>query len=362
MLPLRGTALGFLFFAWDSVSKASAATSRALVGGVVGLLILNLAVNIGFNHWHRWFFDMLEQREAGKLFGAIVALSGLIVSGAAFAVSMMWCRMTLQLELRRVVTIKLIDMWIARSKAGEFHVANENHGSPAFRLAEDVRLALDPVVDLGIGFANAAILGATFVGILIVVGGSMTLELASFRLTIPAYLAIAAVAYAAVLSLVMHLVGQPLIRCVAEKNESEAQFLFELTREVEGRSLTDHGTNEDDAFEPAAAAFARVARQWHRVIREYCRLTWLTNSHSFFAPILPLLLAYPKYLSGELSLGAIMQLAAAFTTVLGALNWFTDNYVRIAEWSASARRADELRHGLLPGAVAPTSHLGSAPN
>ena len=116
MLPPRGTALGFLFFAWDSVSKSSAATARALVGGVVGLLVLNLAVNIGFNHWHRWFFDMLEQREAGKLFGAIVALFGLIVSGAAFAVSMMWCRMTLQLELRRVVTIKLIDMWIARSR------------------------------------------------------------------------------------------------------------------------------------------------------------------------------------------------------------------------------------------------------
>jgi len=28
--------------------------------------------------------------------------------------------------------------------------------------------------------------------------------------------------------------------------------------------------------------------------------------------------------------------------VLGALNWFTDNYMRLAEWSASARRVDEL--------------------
>ena len=38
----------------------------------------------------------------------------------------------------------------------------------------------------------------------------------------------------------------------------------------------------------------------------------------------------------------MMQVAAAFTSVLGALNWFTDNYIRLAEWSASARRVDEL--------------------
>ena len=62
----------------------------------------------------------------------------------------------------------------------------------------------------------------------------------------------------------------------------------------------------------------------------------------FRAPVVPLLLATPKYLAGDMTLGQVMQVAAAFTSVLGALNWFTDNYVRLAEWSASARRVDEL--------------------
>lgn len=67
------------------------------------------------------------------------------------------------------------------------------------------------------------------------------------------------------------------------------------------------------------------------------------NSNSFFVPILPLLLAAPKYIGGRLSLGAVMQVDAAFTVMLGALNWLTDNYIRIAEWSASAKRVDDLR-------------------
>jgi putative ATP-binding cassette transporter len=37
-----------------------------------------------------------------------------------------------------------------------------------------------------------------------------------------------------------------------------------------------------------------------------------------------------------------MQIATAFTAVLTALNWFADNFIRLAEWSASAKRVDEL--------------------
>jgi putative ATP-binding cassette transporter len=60
------------------------------------------------------------------------------------------------------------------------------------------------------------------------------------------------------------------------------------------------------------------------------------------APVVPLLLAAPKYLSGELSLGELMQIATAFTQVQIALNWLIDNAIRLAETLASAQRVVEL--------------------
>ncbi|MCQ4188026.1 ATP-binding cassette domain-containing protein [Methylocystis suflitae] len=54
----------------------------------------------------------------------------------------------------------------------------------------------------------------------------------------------------------------------------------------------------------------------------------------------------PKYLSGALTLGAVMQLAAAFVSVQIAFNWFIDNSLRVAEWMASANRFDELVEAL----------------
>jgi putative ATP-binding cassette transporter len=43
-----------------------------------------------------------------------------------------------------------------------------------------------------------------------------------------------------------------------------------------------------------------------------------------------------------MSLGQVMQAASAFTIVQGAFNWLVDNYPRLADWSASARRAASL--------------------
>lgn len=341
--PSTGSAANFLRFA--SGFWLNGRTVWLLAAAMLGLLLLNLLVNIGFNRWHRWFFDMLERREGGQLLLAVGALAVLIVSGAAFAVAMVKCRMTLQLEWRRWLTTRLLSLWSKGSAGGLAHLTGENHGSPEYRLVEDARLALDPVVDLSVGLANSLILGVTFVGILITLGGSMSVELMGLIIVIPGYLALAAVAYAALASVTMHIIGQPLIRRVAEKSEAEAQFLFELTRQVESRE-PDRRPGSRAALDQVMATFEILVRRWRRVIREHCRLTWLTNSNSFLAPFLPLILAAPKYVSGELSLGAVMQAAAAFTVVLGALNWFTENYVRVAEWSASARRIDELLHDL----------------
>ncbi|WP_210168410.1 hypothetical protein [Afipia sp. Root123D2] len=44
-----------------------------------------------------------------------------------------------------------------------------------------------------------------------------------------------------------------------------------------------------------------------------------------------LLICSPKYLSGGMTLGEVIQTAAAFVIVQGAFRWFTDSYGRLAE-------------------------------
>jgi vitamin B12/bleomycin/antimicrobial peptide transport system ATP-binding/permease protein len=58
--------------------------------------------------------------------------------------------------------------------------------------------------------------------------------------------------------------------------------------------------------------------------------------------VLPIILCAPKYLDGSLTLGEVMQAASAFTIVQATFNWLVDNYSRLADWTASARRVASL--------------------
>ena len=72
------------------------------------------------------------------------------------------------------------------------------------------------------------------------------------------------------------------------------------------------------------------------------KTTVVSQTSSYIAPVLPIILCAPKFLDGSMSLGEVMQAASAFTIVQGAFNWLVDNYPKMADWTASARRAASL--------------------
>jgi hypothetical protein len=66
----------------------------------------------------------------------------------------------------------------------------------------------------------------------------------------------------------------------------------------------------------------------------------VSQSSGYIASVLPIILCAPKYLDRSLTLGQVMQAASAVTIVQVAFNWLVDNYPRLADWTASARRVD----------------------
>ncbi|MBF4190097.1 hypothetical protein ISX56_28275, partial [Serratia ureilytica] len=71
--------------------------------------------------------------------------------------------------------------------------------------------------------------------------------------------------------------------------------------------------------------------------------------------LFPLLVAAPRYFSGAIQMGGLMQIASAFGQVQGALSWFIDAFNDLATWKACVNRlagfnaAYLIRHLDLPG-------------
>ena len=99
---------------------------------------------------------------------------------------------------------------------------------------------------------------------------------------------------------------------------------------------------DDDERGRLDVTFSDLVQRWLRVIVWQGRMTWLNGANLVLAPVIPLLLGAPKYLSGEMTLGSLMQAATAFMQVQLALNWLADNAMRLADWFASSHRVTQL--------------------
>lgn len=305
-------------------------------------IILSVFANVTVNRWNGWFFDALEKKDGESALIAMAVFPVLVLIAAGLGVIILISRETFQVHWRAYVTGKLADGWIGERRFYRLGLSGYEPANPEYRIADDVRWATEPVVDFAIGLLSAVITAITFIGILWSIGGSLSVEAHGVPFEIPAYMVLAAIIYAVLVSGLITWVGRPLPRLIAARNEGEARLRFSLMR------IRDHGETialsraETGERRAVAATYDTLVTRWLAMIRQRGRLTWITNGSGALVPVVPLLLAAPKYLSGEMSLGDVVQVAAAFVAVQNAFNWVLDNFMRIAEWLASARRVDEL--------------------
>jgi putative ATP-binding cassette transporter len=313
-----------------------------LTGAIALLVLLTLGVQLGINYWNRLFYDALDRRDGAALLRDVFLALGLVAAAATIAVCLVHARMRLQIKWRGWLTRRLVGYWLADRRFYQMSVVENEGSNPEFRMTEDTRMATEPIVDFAIGLATAVLTAAAFVGILWTVGGTIDFSISGRNMSIPGYMVFAAFAYSALASASTLIISRTLVERVADKNEGEAQLRYELTRVRESaETIALLGGDADEEGRLGVTVGALLDR-WIKVAVQQARLTWIINGNSVFAPIVPLLLGAPKYLSGSLSLGELMQLASAFVQVQVALNWLVENSIRIAEWNASARRVGAL--------------------
>jgi putative ATP-binding cassette transporter len=141
-------------------------------------------------------------------------------------------------------------------------------------------------------------------------------------------------------------IGRRLITVSENKNQTEAEYRYLLTRVRENGEGIALLKGEDEERSGAEKSFAAVLCAWRDVCIQSMRTTIVSQTSGYIAPILPIILCAPKFLDNSMSLGEVMQAASAFAIVQSALNWLVDNYPRLAEWAASARRVAALEVSL----------------
>jgi putative ATP-binding cassette transporter len=301
---------------------------------LLALTLVQVLLAVGLNLWSARFFDALERRDLGRLSEAVLLFALLLAAIALSNAAHLAAKRGIALGWRKALTERLLGTWLAEGRHWRIAQLADSPDNPDGRIAEDIRVATEHAIELLATLVYCVALLSAFIGILWSLSGSVTV----LGVPIPGHMVWLALAYAAAGAAAAFLLGRSISAATEERQAAEAYFRFGLARaraEGEGLALAQ---GEGLAREALHGRFRALGAAWNRQTAGLRNLLGFQSAYVTLAPIFPLLVAAPRHLAGDLSLGGLMQTAQGFQQAVSALSWPVDQTARLAEWHASVDR------------------------
>jgi putative ATP-binding cassette transporter len=194
---------------------------------------------------------------------------------------------------------------------------------------------------------DATVTLLSFIGILWSLSGGFSFSLSGEQYNIPGFMVWMALVYALSGSLIGHFIGKSMASLNFAQQRYEADFRHHLmrVREYSEAIALDRGS----AVERSAllVRFKQVLNNFMLLLRVQKRYTWFNSGYGQAAVVFPMLVAAPRYFSGAIQLGELMQISSAFGQVQESLSWFITNYSRLASWQATTLRLTGFQDQML---------------
>jgi vitamin B12/bleomycin/antimicrobial peptide transport system ATP-binding/permease protein len=311
--------------------------ARLLLVVIVALTLGAVFLNVRLNDWNRRFFEMLQNKDTPSFFPLILEFSGLAAMYIVIAVYRLYLRQMLQMRWRVWLTSHMIGRWLDDKVYYQLELEDRRTDNPDQRIAEDLNLFTADTLGIALGLLSSFVTLVSFTTVLWTISGSVTVPLGE-GITVPGYMVWVSIAYAVVGSMLTHFIARRLIPLNFEQQRREADFRYGLVRvreNAEGVAL--YGGEGPEGTE-LLGRVDRIRANWWRIMDYTKRLTFYVSGYSQIAIIFPYLVAAPRYLAGEISLGVLTQTSGAFAQVEGTLSWFINNYDALAGWKATVDR------------------------
>ncbi|HEX6959046.1 MAG TPA: ABC transporter ATP-binding protein/permease [Ferrovibrio sp.] len=313
---------------------------------IVALNLSTVALSVWFNFWYKSFYDSLQNRNFADFKTYLLQFCGVAVAFIIVAVYQTYLSQMLRLYWRRWLTDHWLDEWLARKRYYLMQLLPLGTDNPDQRLADDLRLFTDYSLSLALGLLNSVVTLFSFLGILWSLSGDFALPLFGHQIAIPGYMVWAALIYAGIGTWLTHKIGRPLVRLNFDQQRYEADFRFHLVRlreNVEGIALQDGEAAEKAAL---GSRFRHVVDNFFAIMKKQKQLTWFTSGYGQVATVFPFIVGAPRYFSGGIALGDLMQTVSAFGQVQSSLSYIIGAYTDIAEWWSVINRLQGFVEGL----------------
>jgi putative ATP-binding cassette transporter len=327
-------------------------------GLFLAIVLLNLGtvyMAVQFNDWYRVFYDALEKKDQIVFWQQLGRFSYLAFGAIIIAVYKFYLTQLLQMRWRSWMTRDYLRRWLSHRAFYKMELArysataniNESPDNPDQRIQEDVQSFTTATISLSMGLLNATVTLISFIGILWALSGPFGFTLGGSSYTIPGFMVWAAVVYCVVGSVLTHYIGRPLIKLNFMQQRYEANFRHHMVRVREYSESIALDNGETVERSQLDGRFSTVLANYLNLIRANKKLIWFQSFFGQAAVIFPFIVAAPRFFSGAIQLGQLIQISQAFGKVQDSLSWFVDNYDSLASWRATTDRLTSFEDSMI---------------
>lgn len=326
---------------WQSEEKKKA---FFLLGCIIALTLGVVYMLVLLNQWNNSFYSALQNYDAKKIFDELIYFSWLAAIYILLAVYSYYLQQTLILNWRRWLTTRFIDIWLQNKTYYNLQMFGKDTDNPDQRISEDVRQFVEMTLSFGIGILKAFCTFASFVVILYNLSGSLSFTFMGKTWTINGYMLWASLLYSVIGTYITHIVGRKLVKINFIQQKYEADFRFSMIRLRESAESVAFYRGEAQEGSVFKQRFKMLLDNFWKLVNKQKQLVFLNSGYSQIAIIFPFVVAMNRYLTKEVTLGGLMQVASAFGRVQDSLSYFVDMYSSIAQWQAVVMRLTCFGH------------------
>ncbi|QXH73914.1 ABC transporter ATP-binding protein/permease [Pseudomonas atacamensis] len=323
---------------WRSEEKGKAWT---LLIAVIALTLFSVAISVWINSWYKDFYNALQRKDEAAFWQLILYFCGIATVAILGAVYRLYLTQMLTIRWRAWLTEKHFKRWLDHKNYYQLEQGGYTD-NPDQRISEDLNTYTANTLSLGLGLLRTIVSLVSFSIILWGVSGSIEV----FGIEIPGYMFWCALLYAAVGSWLTHLIGRRLIGLNNKQQRFEADLRFSMVRVRENAESVALYNGEPNENRRLSNRFGLVWHNFWDIMRVSKRLTFFTSGYGQIAIIFPFVVAAPRYLSGKIELGELMQINSAFGNVQENFSWFITAYSDLAAWRATCDRLLSFRQAM----------------
>ena len=251
---------------------------RVLLFSVISLQLFQVWLNVRFNAWYNTFYTALQDKDWNTFIWQLGVFSLLAAFFIVSAVYQLYLQQWLIIRWRNWLTQRYIGRWLGLGTHYRMRLKGDQADNPDQRIADDLRLFVVGALTLSIGGMRAVVTLVSFLGILWILSGPLTLPIGA-GVTVPGYMVWAALLYAIAGTWLSHLIGRPLVRLNFDQQRYEADFRFNLVRFRENTEGVALYGGEADEMRNFRERFSSVVGNWWDIMRRQKRLSWFTYGY-----------------------------------------------------------------------------------